>query len=256
MISNNILLDTDNFDPRKQGAFDLLDVITQNGPIRDSESAYRIIDSTNKTLIFLEYGLEAGTLDETNEEGFREGAKEIIRACRLSSLRVENYLLDILNKENDAEKETQQQDDEHRVHSEKGLSDLIDESLHWIGFYITELNDFGFPQLSFQYENRFIEGKVMPVFKAVIGLLEDYIEIILPDWKQVGGRKKKKYCHSVIRDQLKLKFFLEECNKVGFRHIDKIYSKKSVNKTCKSTLANIQIYLADYKKLQNHPAES
>ena len=74
-------------------ALNFVEAIAANRPFRNSEEARMAALSLNNIMAFVEYGLSPHEDNPTCEqETIYDGLWELIRACRLVSLRVEQYL--------------------------------------------------------------------------------------------------------------------------------------------------------------------
>ena len=91
--SNIGLLDFTSLDGKNDAIFDLVSIIEANRPLANTDEAKLAALVLNNVMAFVEYGLSD---HESTSPGPPEfifaGAGEIVRACRLTSLRVEQYL--------------------------------------------------------------------------------------------------------------------------------------------------------------------
>lgn len=91
--SNRGLLDFDDFGEKDDAIVDFVSVIGSNRPLANIDEARIAALVLNNVMAFVEYGLsDHGSTSPGPEEFIFAGVGEIVRACRLTSLRVEQYL--------------------------------------------------------------------------------------------------------------------------------------------------------------------
>jgi len=79
---------------------DLVDAVTLNKPIEDTSSAFLASNAVNRVMAFVEYGLSSDQSEPScKNQMIWDGASEIIQMCRVVSMRVEEYLFWLSDKE-------------------------------------------------------------------------------------------------------------------------------------------------------------
>jgi len=92
-INNSSLLTGGELNKNMDCACGLVDAIEVNRPLRDVNEAGVTVEVLNRVLAFVEYGLSDHTSNpQAQQEDVMEGAADIINACRLLSLRMEQYI--------------------------------------------------------------------------------------------------------------------------------------------------------------------
>ncbi len=93
--SNSGLLDFSDFNKETETIFSFTDAIARERPFRDLEETRAAAHYLNNVLAFVEYGAgnKASYPSEFGAiESVMEGLGEIMRCCRLVSLRVEQFI--------------------------------------------------------------------------------------------------------------------------------------------------------------------